>query len=197
MYTIAKKKWFISGLGSLLVLALLVFGVSSTIIPPAKASLQARTKYIFLFIGDGMGLPQRNAAEIYLVSTEKIATAPGLATETKLVMNTFPAQGMSTTYAADRLITGSAAAATALATGYKTNIGVINLDPTKTKKFKTIAEMAKESGMKIGIISSVSIDHATPAGFYAHQPSRGNYYEIAVEMAKSDFDYFAGGETKC
>ena len=47
--------------------------------------------------------------------------------------------------------------------------------------------------MKVGIVSSVSIDHATPACFYAHQPSRKNYYEIACELATSDFDYFGGG----
>ena len=152
----------------------------------------AKAKYIFFFIGDGMGLAQRNAAEIYLASTKE-----GLAPESvKLTMNSFPAQGMSTTYAADRLITGSAAAATALATGHKTNIGVLSMDPTKTMNFKTMAEMAKEKGMKVGIISSVSIDHATPAGFYAHQPSRNNYYEIEIDLANSNFDYFGGGGFK-
>jgi alkaline phosphatase len=47
--------------------------------------------------------------------------------------------------------------------------------------------------MKVGVISTVSIDHATPASFYSHQPTRGNYYEISMELATSDYDYFAGG----
>ncbi len=63
----------------------------------------------------------------------------------------------------------------------------------KTTKYKTIAEMAKESGYKVGVVSSVSIDHATPAAFYAHQPTRSNYYDIGAELVNSSFDYFGGG----
>lgn len=146
-------------------------------------------KYVFYFIGDGMGLTQINSAEIYLGSTSKKASSE----PTKLNFSQFPAQGMSTTYAADSFIPDSASAGTALASGYKTNDGVINMDPAKQVKYKSIAEMAKEKGMKVGVVSSVSIDHATPAVFYAHQPSRNNYYEIGLELANSNFDYFGGG----
>lgn len=66
-------------------------------------------KYVFLFIGDGMGLPQRTAAEMFQ-SSEK-------GEKTLLLMDTFPAQGITTTYANDRFITGSAASATAMACG--------------------------------------------------------------------------------
>jgi alkaline phosphatase len=62
-----------------------------------------------------------------------------------------------------------------------------------TESYKTMAEMAKEKGMKVGIISSVSIDHATPACFYAHTESRNNYYTIGQQLTESNFDYFAGG----
>jgi alkaline phosphatase len=148
-------------------------------------------KYVFVFIGDGMGLPQINAAERYMAALEGEKTGSKM-----LTMSTFPAQGITTTYAADRFITGSAAAATAIATGYKTAIGVISMDPTKTMNYKTVAEMAKEKGMRVGIVSSVSIDHATPAAFYAHQPSRSMYYEISVDLANSGFDYFGGGGLK-
>ncbi len=50
--------------------------------------------------------------------------------------------------------------------------------------------------MKVGIISSVSIDHATPAVFYSNQPTRKNYYEIGMELANSGFDFFGGGGIK-
>ena len=53
--------------------------------------------------------------------------------------------------------------------------------------------MAKEKGMKVGIVSSVSIDHATPGAFYAHESSRKNLYEIGLALANSGFDYFGGG----
>lgn len=148
----------------------------------------AQAKYVFLFIGDGMAMPQISAAEAYLSAKE------GNAANQKLLnFSTFPAQGMTTTYAYDRFITGSAAAATAMATGQKTAIGVISMDPGKTESYKTLAEMAKEDGKKVGIISSVDLDHATPAAFYAHQPSRNNYYQIGVEAVSSDVDYFGGG----
>lgn len=138
-------------------------------------------KYVFFFIGDGMGIPQRSAAENFI--------------SRRLVMDTFPAQGITTTYAADRFITGSAASATALASGQKTNIGMIGMSP-RQKPVKTLAEIAKEKGMKVGIISSVSIDHATPAAFYAHVPKRSMYYDIDVALAESGFDFFGGGGLK-
>lgn len=147
-------------------------------------------KYVFLFIGDGMGVAQRNAAEIYLAATKKADARPE---DTKLIMNTLPAQGMTTTYDLSSIITDSASAGTALATGHKTISGTINMDPAFKEKYTTIAEIAKTKGMKVGIVSNVSLDHATPASFYSHVSSRSKYYDIAVEMGKSNFDYFAGG----
>jgi alkaline phosphatase len=134
---------------------------------------KGRAKYVFCFIGYGMGLPQINAAEIYLAATSGSEIGVN-----KLSFTQFPAQGLTTTYSSDSFITDSAAAATAIATGYKTNSGVISMNSSKTENLRTIAEMALEKGMKVGIVSSVSIDHATPACFYAHNPSRKNYYEI-------------------
>lgn len=154
----------------------------------ADGSVESPAKYVFLFIGDGMAMPQVGAAEAYL------AAKAGASADQKLLnFSKFPAQGMTTTYAYDRFITGSAAAASAIATGVKTSIGVIAMDPGKTKAEKTIAEMAKEKGYKVGIVSSVDLDHATPAAFYAHQPSRSMYYEIGLEAVASDVDYFGGG----
>lgn len=155
---------------------------------PAPMEREAKTaKYVFMFIGDGMGAPQINAAEAYL------AAKMGQIDPEKLSFSKFPAAGLTTTHASDRFITGSAASATAMSSGYKTAIGVIAMDPGKTKNYTTITEMAKDAGMKVGIVSSVNIDHATPAAFYSHAPSRNEYYEIGVQMANSNFDYFGGG----
>lgn len=145
-------------------------------------------KYVFLFIGDGMAMTQINAAEAYL--SAKKGSAPGIE---KLSFCQFPAQGLTTTYASNAFITDSAAAGTAIACGEKTESGVISMNPGKTRELPTIAEMAKEAGMKVGIVSSVNLDHATPAVFYSHNKSRNNYYEINLAMANSSFDYFAGG----
>ena len=147
----------------------------------ASASGSNNAKYVFLFIGDGMGFPQRAATAAFL--------------EKKLEIDKLPAQGITTTFANDRFITGSAASATALATGHKTNINYIGVDP-EFKTLKNIAEMAKDKGMKVGIVSSVSIDHATPAAFYAHVKTRKMYHEIDIALAESGFDLFAGGGLK-
>lgn len=151
-----------------------------------------KPKYVFLFIGDGMGMPQISSAEMFL-GNDKNSRTPNIE---KMEFTKFKSQGMSTTYAADTFITDSASAGTAIATGNKTNDGVINMDPSKTVKYTSMAEMAKKEGRKVGIVSSVSIDHATPAVFYAHNASRNNYYDIALELSKSNFDYFAGGGLK-
>jgi alkaline phosphatase len=147
-------------------------------------------KYVFLFIGDGVGMSQINAAEIYLKSRRGESGSPSIQ---KLTLSKLPVQGMATTYSANSFITDSAPAATSLASGYKTDNGVIGMDPTKRIRFKPMSRMAKERGRRVGIISSVSIDHATPAAFYASVPSRKDYYGIARQLADSGFDYFAGG----
>jgi len=155
---------------------------------PAFAQTAELAKYVFLFIGDGMSMAQVSAAEVYAKSMAD--KTPGFV---KLGFSQFPAQGMTTTYDSTSIITDSASAGTAIATGNKTASGVINMDPGKTNKFKTIAEYAKEMGWKVGVVSNVSLDHATPATFYAKAPSRGDMYDIAAQLPKSGFDYFGGG----
>ena len=155
--------------------------------------IKSGPKYVFYFIGDGMASIQVHAAEAYLAALQEGDEVPGSVKAELLAMSKFPVQGMSTTFANNRLITGSAAAGTALATGMKTNINVISMDPTTTIPYSSLAEKAKEAGMKVGIISSVTINHATPAVFYAHTATRKNYQDIAGQLANSDFDYFAGG----
>ncbi|MDR1025048.1 MAG: alkaline phosphatase, partial [Treponema sp.] len=149
---------------------------------------QGQAKYVFLFIGDGMAMAQISSTEVYATarSSKDISI-------TRLDFTRFPVSGLTTTYDAGTFITDSASAITAIATGNKTLSGVINMDPAKRQNYKTIAEYAHDAGMKVGIVSSVTLDHATPAGFFAKVPSRSNYYDIAVQMVQSDFEYFAGG----
>ncbi len=139
-------------------------------------------KYVFLFIGDGMSLPQRMLVEEYLKRTGHEG----------LKMNAMASQGMSTTYAADSFITDSAAAGTAIATGSKTNFGMLGVDPAG-KPLESVAEVAHRNGRKVGIISSVSLDHATPAAFYAHVTARGDYYSIATQLTDTPYEFFGGG----
>jgi alkaline phosphatase len=144
-------------------------------------------KYVFLFIGDGMGIHHRTAAEFYKAAIHEKETPVE-----RLCMSKFPVLGLITTHSANSYITDSAAAATALATGCKTSNGTVGMDVGRKKKLSTIAEKLHEKGRRIGIITSVNIDHATPAGFYSHQPSRNNVYQIANDLINSPFEYFAG-----
>jgi alkaline phosphatase len=138
-------------------------------------------KYIFLFIGDGMGAGQRIVAE----------KAFGTKKHPRLWMNTLPVKALVNTLSYGDRITDSAAAGTALACGKKTQNEMLGLDH-KGKPVESVAEMAKKLGWKIGIISSVPLNNATPAAFYAHQPKRYMYGEIIKNLAGSGFDYFGG-----
>lgn len=182
---------FYNKVKQILTLTLLLLTLSSNAQPSERENYKGKApKYIFYFIGDGMGLSQTNAAEAYLGALEN---KNGIK---KLQLSSLPNQGFYTTYALNRFITGSAAAGTALATGHKTTINTISMDGQRLVPLKTIAEMAKEKGYKVGIVSSVSIDHATPATFYAHQPIRNLYYNISLDLSNSGFNYFAGGGFK-
>jgi alkaline phosphatase len=149
---------------------------------------QGQAKYVFLFIGDGMAMPQVSSAEVF--ATARSSKDINI---TRLGFSRFPVTGLTTTYDAGTFITDSASAGTAIATGNKTLSGVINMDAGKTRKFKPITEYAREAGMKVGIVSTVTLNHATPASFYAKAASRSDYYDIAVQLANSDFDYYGGG----
>ena len=149
-------------------------------------------KYVFLFIGDGMTYPQFQTTAAYLSINKDKDTI--LTTSEMLNFMKFPVAGSATTYDSTSFCPDSASTATSIASGHKPYSGVLNMNEAKNKTYTTIAEALKnEMGYKIGIVSSVNINHATPAAFYAHQASRNNYYEIGLELIDSNFDYFAGG----
>lgn len=154
-------------------------------------------KYIFLFIGDGMSYPQIQSANYYLSALEDTNNDNIVQSESNLSFMSFPVAGSAQTYDSSSFCPDSASTATSISTGHKTYSGTINMDETMTREYETIAEKLKSQlGYKIGIISTVNLNHATPAAFYAHQASRNNYYEIGLELVESDFDYYAGGGLK-
>lgn len=106
----------------------------------------------------------------------------------------FPFKGMQTTHSLSSKVTCSAAAGTAMASGQKTLAGRIGIGAEETDTLKSIAYIAKEWGYKVGILTSVSIDHATPAAFYARTNNRNNSNEIAMQLGAAGFDFFAGGD---
>ncbi|MBO4709637.1 MAG: alkaline phosphatase [Kiritimatiellae bacterium] len=148
----------------------------------AVSALADRPKYVFLFIGDGMSVPQRMTAEEF---SRKSGAG-------SLAMNAMPFSAMTRTCSSDSLVTDSAAAATAIACGTKTKNHYSGVDPEGKPLFSSAAA-AKKAGVKVGIVTTVTITHATPAGFYAHRNNRGDAYGISIDLADSGFDFFAGG----
>ena len=156
---------------------------------------EAKTpKYVFLFIGDGMSYPQFQAASDYLGALADTGSDDILDGNVPLTFMNFPVAGSAVTYDSSSFCPDSASTATSLSTGYKTYSGTINMDETATVSYETISEkLHAQLGWKVGVISSVNLNHATPAAFYAHQAKRSNYYEIGQELVGSNFEYFAGG----
>jgi alkaline phosphatase len=172
----------------------------------ATAAGANEPKYVFFFLGDGMASAQIQATEAYLAtkwavdhgwpsgpSSGELSSEYLLMPENRLNMSKLRVQGVQTTYDSYTLMTDSASAATAFSCGMKTRSGFINMDDKKTMCVKSVAEMAHERGMKVGVLTSVSLDHATPAAYYACVPSRNYMNNIATQMVASGYEFFGGG----
>ena len=142
------------------------------------APMQETPKNVILLIGDGMGLAQISAAmhmNHNSISFEK-----------------FPVIGLHKSHSYNKLITDSAAGATAFACGVKTYYNAIGVDKD-TIPCKTIIEEAEENNLATGIVVTSTLVHATPASFYAHQTIRTKYEEIAIDLVDSNIDFMVGG----
>jgi len=141
-----------------------------------------KVKNVIFFIGDGMGLESVDLSRIILVGKDGY-----------LDFEKAPYTGIAKTYSANTLVTDSAAAGTALATGFKTNNAWLSITPDG-KPVKTLLEAAKELGKSTGLITTVTITHATPAAFGAHTTSRDEL-PVADQYAqfKSADIYMGGG----
>lgn len=156
------------------VLALLALCVS-------VCAAEQAPRNVILLMGDGMGIGHVTAARI---------AGPG--PDGKLAMDTMPYTGFVLTHPSGKLVTDSAASATALATGHKTTNGAVSVDPDG-RRLKTILHLARDMGKSTGIISTKSVTDATPAAFTSQVRSRGEHAEIASQMIASGVDVVLGG----
>lgn len=146
--------------------------------------VQAATpKYIFYFIGDGMGVGAVSLTQNY--------NRMVVGNDSMLTMMKFPVTSLAFTHSASSPVTDSAAGGTALATGHKTKNGMIGMT-VDTVAVTSIATQLQARGFGIGLVTTVSPDDATPSSFYAHQPNRGMSYEIGCDCANSGFEFVAG-----
>jgi alkaline phosphatase len=162
----------------------------------ASMASAEQPKFVFFFLGDGMASSQIQATEAYLTTINggsATLAADLLRPENRLNMSKMPVAGMQTTYDAFALMTDSASAGTAFACGLKTKNGVIGMNQDSTVSYKSVAQLAHERGYKVGILSSVSLDHATPASYYASVANRGYMNDIATQMADTGYEFLGGG----
>ncbi len=183
---------------SKLLLVMMLMLISS--IATANGKKNQLPKYVFFFLGDGMSAAQTQAAEAYLTTLNGGSARNAedlLLPMNRLNMSKMDVLGMQTTFDSYALMTDSASSATAFASGHKTRSGTIGMDPTLSVNFKSVAEMALEQGKKVGVITSVSLDHATPAAYYASVTNRGLMNSIATQLANSGYHFFGGGGLVC
>ncbi|HOF40800.1 MAG TPA: alkaline phosphatase [Candidatus Hydrogenedentes bacterium] len=155
-----------------LLLSLLIFPASIFAAEPG-----AVPKNVIVMIGDGMSIGQVTAARVVKGSLELERCSVG---------------GFSATHSADKMVTDSAAGGTALATGLRTNNGMVAMLPDGTP-IKTLLEHAKDVGKSAGIVVTCSVTHATPATFVAHVDSRSKQTEVAEQIAAGNVDVVLGG----
>ncbi|TAK13398.1 MAG: alkaline phosphatase [Anaerolineae bacterium] len=155
--------------------------VTPTAAPTDTPSGPQAVHGIILFIGDGLGEYHRLGAQ-WLAQGQ---AAP-------LAMDSLPIRGYQTTAAADRAVTDSAAAATAIATGVTTNYTALGVDVNNVP-LSTILEQAQELGWAVGLVTNDRLAGATPGAFAAHVPNREMYLEIARQMLGHEIDVLLGG----
>ncbi|MCQ2068108.1 MAG: alkaline phosphatase [Bacteroidaceae bacterium] len=152
------------------------------------ASAKKGPKYVFYFIGDGMGTNQVMGVQYYLQDIE------GQYGYKPLCFTQFPYAGLVVTYSANSDVTDSSAAGTALASGQKTDNNVLGLLPDRETPVVTIAEMAHKKGIRVAIGTSCSVDHATPGSFFGHTRHRNMYHQIGTQLSESGFEFFGGAQ---
>ncbi|MDO7906342.1 alkaline phosphatase [Paenibacillus sp. JX-17] len=147
-----------------------------------QVSKVSNPKNVILFIGDGYGQAARNATRLTTVGKNG-----------KLEMESMPYTGFVSTDAGNTLVTDSAAAATAIATGVKTYNGAIGMDLNK-KPVTTIMERAKKAGLSTGVVTTSQVTDATGAAFGAHVENRSEQSKIAKQFIEnSKIDVILGG----
>jgi len=166
---------------------LAVLATGSFMITPVAGQADAENtnapKNVILMIGDGMGISQLSSAYYFQEDTTKYREPS---------FSRFSYIGLAKTSSGAERVTQSSAAATALATGYKTYNLAIGVD-LDTIPRENIVELLSKQGYMTGMVASSFITDATPAGFYAHQADRYMQREIAIDLLKSEVDFFASG----
>lgn len=152
-----------------------------------------RAKNVILFIGDGMSPAHRVAARLL---SKGIAEGKSRG---KLAIDDMPHMALVATAGSDSIITDSANAASAYATGHKAAVNALGVyadrtpDPLDDPRVETIASLAKRAGLAIGIVTNTEVEDATPAAMVAHTRRRAAYDAIVAQYFDARPDVLMGG----
>uniref|UniRef100_A0A8D1MFZ3 alkaline phosphatase n=1 Tax=Sus scrofa TaxID=9823 RepID=A0A8D1MFZ3_PIG len=144
--------------------------------------IQTAAKNLILFLGDGMGVSTVTATRIL---KGQMNGKPG--PETPLAMDRFPYLALSKTYNVDRQVPDSAGTTTAYLCGVKTNMKVIGVsaaarydqcNTTQGNEVISVMNRAKKAGKSVGVVTTTRVQHASPAGTYAHTVNRNWYSDV-------------------
>ena len=144
-----------------------------------------KPKYVFYFIGDGMSFNHILGTEQYNAAKENKSEVE------RLNFMRFETRNFVTNYSASNLVTDSAAAGTALATGIKTANAYIGVD-INGNELRSLGDVASEMGYKVGLVTNVGINHATPSCFYGHTADRFGFPKLVDDYIASDVAFIAG-----
>lgn len=152
----------------------------------AQSAPNGAPKYVFLFLSDGGGMAHLEIARQYSrqIHNEGFTIVDKIMKEGSV--------GVMTTHAADSLSTDSAAAATAMAGGCKTNIGALGVCADGTMAVSSM-ELARQRGMKLGLITNATVYDASPAAFVCHVSNRRDYAAILNRYLEMAPDVLLGG----
>lgn len=148
---------------------------------PAAGHSNREVKNIIMMIGDGMGVGQIELARLFEYGIKG-----------RLFMQSLPNVALMQTYSSNNFVTDSAAAGTALATGTKTQNGMVGVTP-EGEEVDSILDLFQEKGAKVGVISNNTVVDATPAAYTASVAARSSGNLIAQQMLENEYDVLLGG----
>ena len=190
---------------------------SQNTLSSVESAPDSSAKNVILFVGDGMGISTITAARIFDGQSQG-----KLGEEHQLSFEEFDHLALIKTYNTNAQVPDSAGTATAMMSGYKTNIGAVNVLPKSTPQEMvqvscreksdpaTLTQKAKAQGLSVGVVSTARLTHATPAAMYSHSVSRdwesdrdiseglaaAGCESISSQLLKSDVDIALGGGSK-
>ncbi len=166
-------------------IAVLCLGLLFSSEESSEAPAPKKPKYVFYFIGDGMSFN-------HILGTEQFfSVKEGKSEVERLCFSKFDTRNFVTNYSTSNPVPDSAAAGTALATGVKTANACIGVDD-KDRELRSLLDVASEQGYKIGLVTNVGINHATPSCFYGHTSDRFGFPKLVDDYIASDVAFIAG-----